>query len=147
MRAFKFLQKEITQHPLGRYVASHGRGCFIYNNGHTITKFDNTHPFSHNEIKHGDYAPFRFWWTHKYDRFELMNERPVSDEVMVETYEGTINRFTETYYNRRRVDNSGYFPQHPVITQIRCYGTVFYNEDLIFNHNDMWVEVSYKIFL
>jgi hypothetical protein len=61
-------------------------------------------------------------------------------------YEGTIDRFMETYRNRRNINRHAKLPTIPVIQKIEYEDTCFYQDTLKFSDGNMWVKIVYKKF-
>ena len=144
MKTFKFLSNKPTT-PRGRIWGGLNVGGMTFENGDTIIRTNTFHPHNQSEISSGS-IPFTIWWKDNYEYFEQLNERRVGINI-IESYEGTIGRFMETYNHRRRTFRQWYYSIYPVFTQIECNGCTYYADDIHFSNNDMWIRIRYLIFV
>lgn len=122
-------------------------GCFRYANHTFIMTHNRVHPQWLNYIQHGQYNEFGFWWSPNFEVYETESER-TTGLFAVETYIGPIESFQQEYQTKRRSrNNNRFYTTMPVIRQIICNGTRFFNDDIRFSHDFMEVEIQYKKFL
>ena len=139
MKTFKFLAKPISTN-LNHQYGSVGMSVAVFDGGKTITSLEQPHQHAsdYNKLWFGNSDTNPIWWYSRYE--EYLHHRSI-----LKTYEGTIGRFIHTY-RYRRAFNEFIIPYNPVLVEIQ-YGTSrYYNNDIKFSHEDMWVRITYKVF-
>lgn len=145
MKAFKFLT---PAKPLvtGTYWGGTNTHSIVFLNGNTITR--------HSEIlTAADYNRLQydnpiivihtFRWSRNFDHRLILGENYRTNS---EIYEGTLDRFMETYRNREITNRHATLPFVPVIERIEYEGSCFYQDTLRFSSGTMWVKIVYKKF-
>ena len=139
MRPFKFLGKNIPP-TIAHQYGSTNMSVAVFEDGRTISSITQRQQYAsaHNNLWYGNSAPHPIWWGCNYEGY-------LYHRTILTTYEGTIGRFIHTYQYRRRF-NEFLLPLHPVIERIQ-YGTAYYfDNDIKFSHEDMWVRILYTVF-
>ena len=141
---FKFLT---PAKPLvtGRYWGGTNTTGITFSNGTTITRHSETLTADYNRIQYDNpiIVIHSFRWARNYNHREILGENYRTNS---EVYEGTIDRFMETYHNRSEVIRHATLPPVPVIERIEYEGSCFYQDTLRFSSGTMWVKIIYKKF-
>lgn len=144
MKEFKFLTlaKPIVT---GRYWGGTNTTGITFNNGNTITRHSETLTANCNRLQYNNpiIVIHSFRWTINFNHRLILGENYRANTGV---YEGTIDRFMETYRNRRDVTRPTTLPPVPVIERIEYEGACFYQDTLRFSNGDMWVKIIYKKF-
>lgn len=144
MKAFKFLTP--PKPPIRSYWGGTNTHSIVFLNGNTITR--------HSEIlTAADYNRLQydnpiivihtFRWSRNFDHRLILGENYRTNS---EIYEGTLDRFMETYRNREITNRHATLPFVPVIERIEYEGSCFYQDTLRFSSGTMWVKIVYKKF-
>ena len=139
MRPFKFLGKNIPP-TIAHQYGSVNMSVAVFDDARTISSITQGQQYAsaHNNLWYGNSAPHPIWWGSRYEGY-------LYHRTILKTYEGTIGRFIHTY-RYRRAFNEFIIPYNPVLVEIQ-YGTSrYYNNDIKFSHEDMWVRITYKVF-
>ena len=142
IKDFKFFQKEIPQRHWGgnnvRTIVYDTNGTYIIKINETLTENENRLQYDNPII-----IIHSFRWTRNFDHRLILGENYRTNS---EVYEGTIDRFMETYRNRSEVIRHATLPPVPVIERIEYEGSCFYQDTLRFSNGNMWVKIIYKKF-
>jgi len=141
---FKFLTP--AKPPVtGRYWGGHNVQGIRYSNGYSIIRISETLAANMNRIQYDNpiIVIHSFRWARNYNHREILGENYRTNSLV---YEGTIDRFMETYNNRREVTRHITIPAVPVIERIEYEGSCFYQDTLRFSNGNMWVKIIYKKF-
>jgi hypothetical protein len=144
IKEFKFLTP--AKPPItGRYWGGTNTQGIRFNNGNTITRHSETLTANHNRLQYDNpiIVIHSFRWVENFNHRLILGENYRTNS---EVYEGTIDRFMETYRNRSEIIRHATLPPVPVIERIQCGGACFYRDTLRFSHGNMWVKIVYKKF-
>ena len=143
MKTFKFLTP--AKPTIRSYWGGTNTHSIVFLNGNTITR--------HSEILTADYNRLQydnpiivihsFRWSRNFNHREILGENYRTNS---EVYEGTLDRFMETYRNREITNRHATLPFVPVIERIEYEGSCFYQDTLRFTSGTMWVKIIYKKF-
>ena len=143
MKTFKFLTS--AKPTIRSYWGGTNTHSIVFLNGNTITR--------HSEILTADYNRLQydnpiivihsFRWSRNFNHREILGENYRTNS---EVYEGTLDRFMETYRNREITNRHATLPFVPVIERIEYEGSCFYQDTLRFTSGTMWVKIIYKKF-
>ena len=144
IKDFKFLTP--TKPTIRSYWGGTNTHSIVFLNGNTITR--------HSEILTADdynrlqydnpiIVIHSFRWSRNFDHRLILGENYRTNS---EVYEGTLDRFVETYHNRSEVIRHATLPPVPVIERIEYEGSCFYQDTLRFSSGTMWVKIIYKKF-
>ena len=143
MKTFKFLTP--AKPTIRSYWGGTNTHSIVFLNGNTITR--------HSEILTDDYNRLQydnpiivihsFRWSRNFNHRVILGENYRTNS---EVYEGTLDRFVETYHNRSEVIRHATLPPVPVIERIEYEGACFYQDTLRFSSGTMWVKIIYKKF-
>jgi hypothetical protein len=144
MRPFKFLT---PAKPLvtGTYWGGTNTTRITYSNGTTITRHSETLTENENRLRYDNpiIVNLTFRWSRNFNHRLILGENYRTNS---EVYEGTLDRFVETYHNRSEVTRHATLPPVPVIERIEYSGSCFYQDTLRFSSGTMWVKIIYKKF-
>ena len=144
IKPFKFLTP--AKPPVtGRYWGGHNVQGIRYSNGYSIIRISETLTANCNRLQYDNpiIVIHTFRWTINFDYRLILGENYRTNS---EVYEGTIDRFMETYCNRSEVIRHATLPPVPVIERIEYEGSCFYQDTLRFSNGNMWVKIIYKKF-
>lgn len=141
---FKFFQKYKKQQTY-QWGGNNVRTIVYDTNGTYITRVTETLTANCNRIQYDNpiIVIHTFRWTRNFDYRLILGENYRTNS---EVYEGTIDRFMETYRNRSEVIRHATLPPVPVIERIEYGGSCFYEDTLKFSNGNMWVKIVYKKF-
>lgn len=148
MKTFKFLtpSKPSTTGRYSRWGGTNTTGI-AFNDGNTITRHCETLTANCNRLQYENFNNIihihSFRWVRNFNHRLILGENYRTNS---EVYEGTIDRFIETYCNRRDVIRHATLPIIPVIERIEYCGSCFYADTLRFSNGNMWVKITYKKF-
>lgn len=142
IKSFKFFQKEIPQRHWG---GTNVRTIVYDTNGTHIIKINETLTANCNRLQYDNpiIVIHTFRWSRNFDHRLILGENYRTNS---EVYEGTLDRFVETYHNRSEVTRHATLPPVPVIERIEYSGSCFYEDTLRFSNGSMWVKIIYKKF-
>ena len=114
-------------------------------NGTHIIKISETLTANCNRLQYDNpiIVIHSFRWSRNFDHRLILGENYRTNS---EVYEGTLDRFMETYCNRCEVTRHATLPPVPVIERIEYEGSCFYQDTLRFSSGTMWVKIIYKKF-
>ena len=117
----------------------------VFLNGNTITSHSETLTENENRLQYDNpiIVIHTFRWSRNFNHREILGENYRTNS---EIYEGTLDRFMETYHNRSEVIRHATLPPIPVIERIEYEGSCFYQDTLRFSSGTMWVKIIYKKF-
>ena len=144
IKPFKFLTP--AKPPItGRYWGGTNTQGITFNNGNTIMRITENLTANMNRFQyvHPLIIIHSFFWVRNYNHRLILGE---NFRTNTEVYEGTIDRFMETYCNRRDVNRHATLPIVPVIQKIEYEDTCFYQDTLKFSDGNMSVKIVYKKF-
>ena len=165
IKPFKFFQKErvftdymdqmddyflggIEPNPIRtpqRHWGGTNTHSIVFLNGNTITRHSQTLTANCNRLQYDNpiIVIHSFRWSRNFDHRLILGENYRTNS---EVYEGTLDRFMETYCNRCEVTRHATLPPVPVIERIEYEGSCFYQDTLRFSSGNMWVKIIYKKF-
>lgn len=141
MKTFKFFKNNIDNQRVNSYNTENS-STITFAGGKFITSIRQDLS-RHSNIWCGDFNPVAFFWEDRCSTNLYQNHTEGHS-----TYEGTIGRFIETYRYRIRINpmSNQIIPYNPVLVEIRYGFSHFINDDVMFSHEDMWVQIIYKVF-
>ena len=145
MKTFKFLTPAKPPIPQ-RYWGGHNVQGIRYSNGYSIIRISElTLTENENRLRYDNpiIVNLTFRWSRNFNHREILGENYRTNS---EIYEGTLDRFMETYRNREITNRHATLPFVPVIERIEYEGSCFYQDTLRFSNGNMWVKIIYKKF-
>ena len=145
IKQFKFLTSAKSLTPQRHWGGNNVRTIVYDTNGTYIIKINETLTENENRLRYDNpiIVNLTFRWTRNYNHREILGENYRTNSLV---YEGTIDRFMETYNNRREVTRHITIPAVPVIERIEYEGSCFYQDTVRFSNGNMWVKIIYKKF-
>ena len=143
IKPFKFLTP--AKPTIRSYWGGTNTHSIVFLNGNTITRHSETLTENENRLRYDNpiIVNLTFRWSRNFDHRLILGENYRTNS---EVYEGTIDRFIETYRNRSEVIRHATLPPVPVIERIEYEGSCFYQDTLRFSSGTMWVKIIYKKF-
>ena len=143
MKTFKFLTP--SKPTIRSYWGGTNTHSIVFLNGNTITSHSETLTENENRLQYDNpiIVIHTFRWSRNFNHREILGENYRTNS---EIYEGTLDRFVETYHNRSEVTRHATLPPVPVIERIEYEGSCFYQDTLRFSSGTMWVKIIYKKF-
>jgi hypothetical protein len=141
---FKFLTP--AKPPVtGRYWGGHNVQGIRYSNGYSIIRINETLTADYNRLQYDNpiIVIHSFRWSRNFNHREILGENYRTNS---EIYEGTLDRFMETYRNREITNRHATLPFVPVIERIEYERACFDTDSLRFTNGNMWVKIIYKKF-
>ena len=145
IKPFKFLTSAKSLTPQRHWGGNNVRTIVYDTNGTHIIKISETLTANCNRLQYDNpiIVIHTFRWTRNFDHRLILGENYRTNS---EVYEGTLDRFVETYHNRSEVTRHATLPPVPVIERIEYSGSCFYEDTLRFSNGNMWVKIIYKKF-
>ena len=143
MKTFKFLTP--AKPTIRSYWGGTNTHSIVFLNGNTITSHSETLTENENRLQYDNpiIVIHTFRWSRNFNHREILGENYRTNS---EVYEGTLDRFMETYRNREITNRHATLPFVPVIERIEYEGSCFYQDTLRFTSGTMWVKIIYKKF-
>ena len=140
---FKFLTP--AKPTIRSYWGGTNTHSIVFLNGNTITSHSETLTADYNRLQYDNpiIVIHSFRWSRNFNHREILGENYRTNS---EIYEGTLDRFMETYRNREITNRHATLPFVPVIERIEYERACFDTDSLRFTNGNMWVKIIYKKF-
>jgi len=143
IKQFKFLTP--AKPTIRSYWGGTNTHNIVFLNGNTITSHSETLTADYNRLQYDNpiIVIHSFRWSRNFNHREILGENYRTNS---EIYEGTLDRFMETYRNREITNRHATLPFVPVIERIEYERACFDTDSLRFSNGNMWVKIIYKKF-